>query len=238
MQYEGVKIIIPPAPISLDLARVDIPVDPLMSLHLLALPFFADGTVSLQGRWPEHAPHLQDVMDILFEFGLRINPEPETISSHMGTRPKDIAIDLTTCQEYLPLLLAMSLGLKAKCAITLDTTREDVEHAQDLLENLGVDYTIEPGLLTIHPTVKKTHDMHWQSPGPYWTLAGALISFTHPGLCMANADNISSAWPWFWKIFMNLPEPQNFIQSPRNDEQPEKTDDDKPKRKRIRITTD
>lgn len=243
LQYEGTGIIIPPAPMNLNLSSVDIPVDPLMSLHLLALPFFVDGNVVLHGKWPEYVPHLQDIMDILHEFGLRINVGADQISSRMGNRPKQLSIDLTYCQEYLPLVLAMAMGLRGKCAITLDTSREDVEHAQDMLENLGAGYSIEPGLLQVGiPAAaqanKKSGESPWQSPGPYWTLAGALISFTHPGLCMSNADNITSAWPWFWKIFMNLPDPQNFINPPRSEEKEDETRDDKPKRKRIRISTD
>jgi len=239
LQYEGSRIIVPPAPANLDVAAIDIPMDPLMSLHLLVLPFFADGKVALQGKWPEYVPHLHDIMDILHEFGLRITIGADRISSRMGNRPKRMSIDLTSCQEYLPLVLAMALGLRERCSITLDTSREDVEHAQDLLENLGAGYAIEPGLLQLGlPGTKKVSESPWQSPGPYWTLAGALISFTQPGLCMSNADNISSVWPWFWKIFMNLPDPQNFIHPARNEEQTDDSQDDKPKRKRIRITTD
>ena len=239
LQFDGTRIIVPPGPLSLDLPSVDIPVDPLMSLHLLALPFFADGTVVLRGKWPEYIPHLHDVMDILHEFGLRITIGPDKISSHMGNRPKQLSLDLTCCQEYLPLVLAMALGMRGKCSMTLDTSREDVEHAQDLLENLGAGYSIEPGFLQLGlPGTRKPSESAWQSPGPYWTLAGALISFTHPGLCMSNADNISSVWPWFWKIFMNLPDPQNFIHPQRSEEQSDDIHDDKPKRKRIRISTD
>lgn len=239
LQFEGLSIIVPPAPISLDLSAVDIPVDPLMSLHLLVLPFFTDGKVVLHGKWPQHAPHLHDIMDILHEFGLRISFHGGEITSVMGNRPQKLSIDITSCQEYLPLVLAMSMGLRGQCAITLDTTSEDVEYAQDLLENLGAGYAIEPGLLQLGlSNAKKVSESPWQSPGPYWTLAGSLISFTHPGVCMTNADNISSAWPWFWKIFMNLPSPQNFINSARIEEQVDENHDDKPKRKRIRITTD
>lgn len=239
LQYDGLNIIVPPGPLSLDLSAVDIPVDPLMSLHLLALPFFVDGTVVLQGKWPEYVPHLQDVMDILHEFGLRIHIGGDHISSRMGNRPKQLSLDLTYCQEYLPLMLAMAMGLRGKCTMTLDTSHEDVEHAQDLLENLGAGYAIEPGQLQVGlPGTRKASESPWQSPGPYWTLAGALISFTHPGLCMSNADNISSAWPWFWKIFMNLPDPQNFIHPQRNEEEEREIPDEKPKRKRIKISTD
>jgi len=239
LQYDGTSITVPPAPISLNASAVDIPVDPLMSLHLLVMPFFTDGTVVLQGRWPEHAPHLRDVMDILQEFGLQISAEDDHITARMGTRPQHLSFDITSCQEYLPLVLAMSMGLRGKCTITLDTEHEGVEYAQDLLENLGAGYVIEDGLLQVGlPGTRKVSESPWQSPGPYWTLAGALISFTHPGVCMTNADNISSVWPWFWKIFMNLPNPQNFIHPPRSEEQEDEIHDDKPKRKRIRITTD
>ena len=239
LQYDGMTITVPAGPLNLDLSAVVIPADPLMSLHLLVMPYFVEGKVTLHGKWPEYVPHLHDVMDILHEFGLRITIGADRISSRMGTRPKQLAVDITSCQEYLPLMLAMSMGLRGKCSITLDTSREDVEHAQDLLENLGAGYAIEPGLLQVGlPGTRKESESPWQSPGPYWTLAGALISFTHPGVCMSNADNISSVWPWFWKIFMNLPTPQDFINLPRSEEHADEPQDDKPKRKRIRISAD
>lgn len=239
LQFEGLSIIVPASPATLDLSHVDIPIDPLMSLYLLVMPFFNDGTVTLHGKWPEILPHMHDVMDILYEFGLRMHVGSNKISSTMATRPKSIAIDIASCQECLPLVLAIGLGLKAPCRIVLDTTREDVEHAQDLLDALGAGYSIAPGVLQLGlPSTKRPVETAWQSPGPFWTLAGALVSFIHPGVCLSNADNISSAWPWFWKIFMNLPEPQNFMHPLQNDEQPDDIHDDKPKRKRIRITTD
>lgn len=238
IQFDGIRVIIPATMPEFRFSRVDIPVDPLLSLYLLSLPFFTEGKVSLQGKWPTQDLHVQEVLDILFEFGLRIEVGPECISSHMGKRPNKIAVDLVSCPEYLPLFFSLALGLNARCSLTMDTDHEDVAHALDLLENIGVQHTLEPGILTLLPSEKKSYDMYWQSPGPYWTLAGALISFIRPGLCIANADNILSAWPWFWKTFMNLPEPQNFIYAPRNEEHQDQSDDEKPQRKRIKITTD
>ena len=133
----------------------------------------------------------------------------------------------------------MAFGLRGACDITLDTARIDVEHAQDLLEALGAGYSLQPGLLRLGlPSTRRPKEGPWQSPGPYWTLAGALISFTHPGVCLANADNISSAWPWFWKIFMNLSEPQYFIRSVSDgdDVDGDVDFDDSPKRRRIKVT--
>lgn len=238
IQFDGTQVVIPATPAHLDFSRVDIPLDPLMSLHLLSLPFFTDGTVTLRGKWPGQGSRAQEILDVLFEFGLRIDVGPEQTSAQLVKRPKKATIDLTTCPEYLPLLIAMALGLQAPCTICTDAAHKDVVHAQDLLENIGAQYTFESGLFTILPSVKRTHDMYWQSPGPYWTLAGALISFTYPGLCLGNADNILSAWPWFWRTFMSLPEPQNFIHSFQEDEQADVVSNDKPQRKRIRIITD
>lgn len=239
LQYEGTTIIVPPGAAACDLSRVDIPMDPLMSLHLLVMPFFADGTVTLRGKWPTHTPHLQEIMDILYEFGLRTTIQPDAISSRMKHRPASVAVDISSCREYLPLILAMGLGLKAPCTITLDTSSEEVEYAQDLLETLGIGYALEPGALRLGlPPVRRPNEEPWQSPGPFWTLAGALISFCNPGVCMNNADNISSAWPWFWKIFMNLPEPQNYIHTSHDTETIDTANHDKPTRKRIRISTD
>lgn len=239
VQFDGSVVTIPAGSAGLDAAQMDIPVDPLMSLHLLVLPFFTDGQVTLRGKWPGYTPNLQDVMDILYEFGLRISIEPDSITSRMGDRPPRLSLDITSCQEYLPLLLAMAFGLRGACDIRLNTARIDVEHAQDLLEALGAGYSLQPGLLRLGlPSTRKPKEGPWQSPGPYWTLAGALISFTHPGVCLANADNISSAWPWFWKIFMNLPEPQHFIRSVSegDDADGDADFDDAPKRRRIKVT--
>lgn len=236
IQFEGVNITIPPAAAEFDHTHVDIPVDPLMSLYLLVMPFFVDGSVTLQGRWPD-SEYNQDILDILQEFGLRFKTEADSMTASMQNRPVNISLDISGRHEYLPLITALAIALPGTCTITLDTNREDLETAQDLLEHLNAEYSLEPGLLRIGKLgIKKDKDTAWQSPGPYWTLSGALISFTCAGICMSNADNISSVWPWFWKIFMNLPEPQNFIHPPRGGEQNETPDDDKPKRKRIRVT--
>lgn len=238
LEFDGLTVSIPAEPIVLDGGQVDIPIDPLMSLYLLVLPFFTDGQVVLRGKWPEHTPHLQNVMDILYEFGLRMTVDPDRITSRMGDRPQQLVLDITSCQEYLPLLLAMTFGLRGPCDITFDKPGVEMEHAQDLLEALGEGYSLQPGLLRVGlPSARKPKTSPWQSPGPYWTLAGSLVSFTHPGFCLANADNIASAWPWFWKIFMNLPEPQHFIRSPREDEQTDAEPDEAPRRRRIKVLT-
>lgn len=236
IQFEGVNITVPAAPATFDHTHIDIPVDPLMSLFLLVMPFFVDGKVALQGRWPD-SEYNQDILDILHEFGLRFATTADSITSSMHNRPVNLNLDISGRHEYLPLVTALGIALPGTCTITLDTNREDIETAQDLLEHLNAEYSIEPGILRIGKLgIKKDKDTAWLSPGPYWTLAGSLISFTCAGICMSNADNISSVWPWFWKIFMNLPEPQNFIHPPRGGEQNETHDDDKPKRRRIRVT--
>lgn len=243
MQFENCTLTIPPASVNADPVRIDIPIDPLMSLHLLSMPFFNGGTAVLHGRWPAYTPHLQDLIDILFEFGLRTHVDANSITATMGQHPSSVSVDITCCQEYLPLILAMGLGLKRDCVITLDTSEEDVDHAQDLLETLGAGYALTPGQLRLGlPPIKRASEITWQSPGPFWTLAGALVSFTYPGVCMSNADNISSVWPWFWKIFMNLPTPQHFLHPGPSDihnTTPSHTEDDaKPKRKRIKVSGD
>lgn len=243
MLFENATLTIPPTPAHIEHTRVDVPVDPLMSLHLLSMPFFNGGTAVLHGRWPAYTPHLQDVVDILFEFGLRTHIDTTSITTSMGQYPAAVAVDITCCQEYLPLILAMGLGLKKECVISLDSTDDELEHAQDLLETLSAGYALTPGQLRLGlPPTKKATEITWQSPGPFWTLAGALVSFTYPGVCMNNADNISSVWPWFWKIFMNLPKPQQFLHpgTPHiNDTTTTDTENDtKPKRKRIKVTGD
>lgn len=231
IQFHDTTIVVPPGPVRLDLAQADVPVDPLLSLHVLALPFFHGGTARLRGTWPTHLPHLQHALDLLDELGLRMEMTEGAITATMSEPPLALDADLSPCPEYFPLVLALTLGLKAPS--TLRTPQaEALDTAAELLTALGVAFTREDNALRLAlPVAGRAPEGTWQSPDPFWTLAAALASFSRPGFCLAGADNVSSLWPWFWKIYMNLPEPQLFLtQAPEP-----ATVHEQPKRKRIRV---
>ncbi len=231
VQFQDTTIVIPPGPVQLDLPQADVPVDPLLSLHVLAFPFFYGGSARLRGTWPTHLPHLQHALDILEELGLRLHIGDGAITATMTEPPLALDADLSPCPEYFPLVLALCLGLNAPSSLRAPHP-QSLETAMEFLAALGVPAQCQENTLHLTlPIQGRTPEGPWQSPDPFWTLAAALASFARPGLCLAGADNVSSLWPWFWKIYMNLPEPQHFLTQPTEPA----TVHEQPKRKRIRV---
>ena len=231
VEFRETAIVIPPGPVRLKLSQADVPMDPLLSLHVLALPFFHGGSVRLRGTWPHHQTHLQNALDLLQELGLRLVLDTGEISATMTEPPLALDADLSPCPEYFPLILTLCLGLHAPSTVRVPDD-EMLETGAELLTSLGVGFTRGEELLHLElPLRGRAPEGPWQSPDPFWTLAAAMASFSRPGFCLAGADNITSIWPWFWKIYMNLPEPQLFLSQPQ-DIAPVH---DQPKRKRIRI---
>jgi len=231
IQFQDATIVVPPGPVRLGLRHADVPMDPLLSLHVLAFPFFHGGTARLRGTWPPHHPHLQSALDLLEELGLRLEAAEGHITATMTEPPQALDADLSPCPEYFPLILALSLGLKGPTTLRLPQ-EELLDTGAELLTALGVDFERTATSLRLNlPVHGRAPEGTWQSPDPFWTLAAALASFTRPGFCISGADNVSSVWPWFWKIYMNLPEPQLFLSQP----QEPAAVHEQPKRKRIRI---
>ncbi|MFP4167922.1 MAG: hypothetical protein ACLFSY_03615 [Desulfonatronovibrionaceae bacterium] len=210
--------------------RPEIHIDPVLSAFLLAMPLFGDGSVRLQGSWPQ-CPLSSAVLDLLHQAGINTEINAQRIRSYREEGPKEAVLDIRNFPQLLPLAAAVQAGLikkgKEEGSVLVDTADADVSPARECLENAGLSCRVFPGRLEIfRGRVPPEKGPPWECPGPWWCLAYALISFSYRGLCLANPGILTSVWPGFWKIFTSLPEPQARDRKPQEK-------DEKPQRRRI-----
>jgi 5-enolpyruvylshikimate-3-phosphate synthase len=203
-----------PAPLSLP-EKTAVPLDPVLSAFLLALPFFAGGDVTLEGEWPEQMPPALEALRMLTHAGL----EPE----------RDAACIRTRASGRSPTFRAWSGGLScgpsrgpaslflAMCAVGPKAAKEDAEFALRLFEGEEQEQAGEflsragtaGGNAAVHAPGRSGIDNSpaaWTCPDAYWGIAYALAAFAGPGLRLANPGTVSEIMPTFWKIFNSLPE--------------------------------
>ena len=207
--------------------------DPLLGGYLLALPVFAGGKVTLLGNWPEESPLATAVYNLLTQAGLKLMTSATHITSTPGHKPEECLIDISDYPELAPLALPLLLSSKRPATLFMPTSTEQAEFALDLLKFLNLDFKVYPARLEISFHGKVHQKDPWHSPDVYYTLAYALISFIYRGICLANPGSVTAIWPDFWKIFQNLPDPQNQPLATNAGEQ-----NDQPARRRIIVSGD
>ncbi|MFW6324005.1 MAG: hypothetical protein ACOC0U_02980 [Desulfovibrionales bacterium] len=174
-----------------------IPLDPVLSAYLMALPLGAEGNVLLTGRWPARADaeEIQFILQQVLELEIhkeevrtgRKGDYPATVSSRKFSPLGFAALLLTSAQEY-------RWGL---------TDEDDIEFADDFLRSAGFEYEWSQSALVITgrtvlepPTVS--------APTSEWGMAMALVAFRLQGLVLRNPGIVASLWPGFWKIYNSL----------------------------------
>jgi len=185
--------------------------DPLLSAYLLALPLFAGGEVTLRGHWPKDSSLATAIYNLLGQAGLKLTTSADQITAIPDHRPAECFIDISDYPELAPLALPLLLTFKSSATIFMPTDTEQAEFAIDLLKFLNLDFNLYPSRLEINFQDKGHRKELWHSPDPYWTLGYALSSFIFKGVCLANPGSLTAIWPDFWKIFQNLPDPQNQL---------------------------
>ncbi len=210
----------------------EITLDPFLSGFLLAMAQLSHGRVNLLGRWPRKFPPAIKVIELLRQCGIEIIIKETSITALGGSKNPDPVFDFSDIPELVPLAfpLALSACGSEKAEIILPSEEENYEIIAELLRHMGYNFTVHPmGIRILSRQKSPEKNSPWNSTGPYWTLGYCLLSFKHKGICLANPGNVTSLWPGFWKIFMNL--------SARPPEKKESTGDNngKPARKRIRV---
>lgn len=183
----------------------EVPQSPRLSLDvelasaLLALPAFSNGSVTVNGDWPESDMGrivLQDLeaMGIEFTTGLGC-----ITATYAGPR-QDAAVTMGVYPGLYP--LALALGLKRGTA-SLEGTVPDV--AVELLDRMEADYEItEDRTLTLNGG-ELEWEGSWCSPDVRWTLACALIAYVRPHIGLENHGELTVIWPQFWNFYNTLP---------------------------------
>ena len=206
-QEHGQKTITvyPGQPVFEDSAKI--PLDPLLSGFLLALPGMGKGRVRLKGNWPRKCARAEKILDLMRRSGLEIELEKDGIAARdVEPRHKPV-FDLSSFPEITPLIFPLALTREDDAPVRLILPRESIhlETLVDLLVLLGYQFSQdEEGLSIFSRQTPHDKSLAWTSPGPCWSLGYCLLSFRFPGICLCNPGNLSSLWPGFWKIFTNL----------------------------------
>lgn len=243
VETRGPSLTIAPTPLSPP-ERPALPLDPVLSAYLLAMPLFTRGSLWLEGGWPGHMPQAAEALQLLGWAGGEITSGEGWIRCEAGACPYSLPLQCEDLTDALgPLYLALKIrhyrllqrgdapqALPVNHALFPSGDAQDLALAQDLCLRLGLDID-DRG--RIAPAENPPLSLPaWNCPDANWGMAFALCSFMKPGLELANPGKISEVMPTFWGIFNSLPEPVDPVrQAPRAKEEEEK--DDKPQRRRI-----
>lgn len=188
-----------------------LPLAPLLSAYLLALPGFAGGSATLKGVWPSHLPEAQEVEQLLAWAGLNLDINGDQITSTPEASGKTLPPALMP-EDPNPLLLPLMAALFAR-DLRQGKTLEDFpcdtasfSLAQSFFARLDIRleddglHAAQSGSLEAAPA--------WTCPDAFWGMALALGSFVRSGQRLSNPDLVAGAMPSFWPIFNGLPEPK------------------------------
>ncbi len=249
VENRGSQLAYAPGPLHVP-ARPDLPLDPVLSAYLLALPAFAGGSLTLKGRWSAYAPESREAEQLLAWAGLTVRVVDNAIAVEASRPPFAMPLQ---CNDLAPELGPLFLALAARqhlldgnspvlrelAPFSVDDT--DQALAQDFFERLGLAYadgrlSRADGQDGAHGKAPG-HPAHpaWTSPDAWWGMALALAAFLRPGLRLANPGHVTEVLPPFWGIYNSLPNPADPADEPKVT--PRETKDDKPSARR-RIIAD
>ena len=243
VETRGANLLVTPAPLTPP-EHPEVPLDPVLSAYLLALPLFAGGALTLKGQWPGHTPEAAEAEQLLAWGGGHVVCAEGGIRLEAGGAPFSLPLQ---CSELTPELGPLYLALSIKRHALLQqhpdsplltqthrlfpSDEQSLELAQDVCARLDLSW--REGL----PAEEKGASgglPAWSSPDACWTLAFALCSFIKPGLELANPGKVTETLPPFWGIYNSLPEPADpALQDYRARKNAEETSDAKPARRRI-----
>jgi 5-enolpyruvylshikimate-3-phosphate synthase len=207
-----------PTPLSLP-ERVSVPLDPVLSAFLLALPFFAGGSVTLEGEWPEQMPPALEALRMLNHAGLELERDAVRIRARAAGSPPAFrawsgGLSCNPSRGPAPLFLVMcaagpgAVNADAEFALRL-FEGEEQEQAREFLTHAGIIVDSAGGNTAAHASGRSCADntpAAWTCPDAYRGMAYALAAFARPGLRLANPGTVSEVMPAFWKLYNSLPE--------------------------------
>jgi 5-enolpyruvylshikimate-3-phosphate synthase len=200
-----------------------LPPDAALAAHLLALPIFADGKITLGGFRRADLEH--PALAALGGLGADMQLDGDRLVCSALKLPEQ-DIDLGDAPELFPLGVALALRSRRELLVRAPHGA-DLDDAIQFLDHLGASYSAEEEGLRISPS-----ELHWEgswaSPSPYFCLASALVSFLRPGIAIENPGMLTALWPQFWNLFNTLP-------SGRMKPKAQEPENDAPTRRRIKI---
>jgi 5-enolpyruvylshikimate-3-phosphate synthase len=195
-----------------------IPLDPVLSAFLLALPFFAGGTITLEGEWPEQMPPAIEALRMLNLAGLELERDAVRIRARAAGTPSAFrawsgGLSYSPSRGPAPLFLAMCAAgpgaVNADAAFALQLFEgEEREQARELLIRAGIiaDSADGNSAHVLRRSGADSAPAAWTCPDAYLGMAYALAAFARPGLRLANPGTVSEVMPTFWRLYNSLPE--------------------------------
>ena len=244
VETRGPSLLVTPALLSLPEQPL-LPLDPMLSAHLLAMPLFSGGSLRLNGSWPGHMPEAAEAEQLLAWGGGEISIGEGFIQVAAGGAPFSMPLQIGDLSETLgPLYLALTIrrhfllqsgtGSPMPHAHSLFPEQpQDCDLAQELCSRLNLDWNEGRLSAAAEPSQRLPA---WSGPDAPWSMAYALCSFLRPGLELANPGKLTEVMPFFWGIYNSLPEPTEpaLLEGHGKKERQDKTDAQaKPARRRI-----
>jgi chorismate mutase/5-enolpyruvylshikimate-3-phosphate synthase len=179
--------------------QVRLPLDPVLSAYLIALPLVAVGQIRVKGDWPEW-PTAAALLDELASLGLTVRKTEQGLESQAASRPGKAVIGFSRNPELLPLALAVGLGAAQGAELAAPSDPGRTAKAAQLLEHCQADYEIEDQRIVIRPS-RISWDAPWSATDPFQCLGCSLLSFLRPGIGLLNPGEITGLWPGWWNVF-------------------------------------
>ncbi|MDR2162220.1 MAG: hypothetical protein LBO77_08810 [Desulfovibrio sp.] len=190
-----------------------LPLDPVFTAYLLALPAFAGGRVSLKGTWPAHLPEAQEALHILNWAGLRVDIGDGELTAVPITSSTDILPPEDPYAALSPLTAAVFVRDMRRGRGTEPSFAPEI---QPLIQSFFSCLRLEvqsprsgsaQGSDADKSVGEGNRPRSWICPDACWGMALALASFVRPGVRLANPDTVTQSLPFFWTLFNSLPEP-------------------------------
>jgi len=193
--------------------------DPAWSSMLLAMPFFAGGTVTLFGKWADVLASSSSIA-LLRQTGLKVTLERDFVrATQVNATPSASGI---SCRELPPCLHPLfwaingRIVLKNKHTVILGEYPDaaDLRAGADFLAQIGVRLELQDDKVALAPPAQEeslapaAKSYGWTSVAPEWALAFSLLAFLKANLKITNPDIATEAIPDYWELYNSLPEPK------------------------------
>ena len=110
VETHGPSLIITPSTLTPP-ERPALPLDPVLSAYLLAMPLFSGGSLRLEGVWPGHMPSALEAEQLLAWGGGEIHIGADFIQATAGNTPFSLPLQ---CEELSPQMGPLYLALKVR----------------------------------------------------------------------------------------------------------------------------
>ena len=239
VETHGSHLVFTPGPLAPP-ETPSLPLDPLLSAYLLALPAFAGGHFTLKGVWPSHTPEAMEAEQLLAWAGLAFRHDDAAVAVEASGTPFTMPLHCNDLSPQLgPLFLALAArrfshaGQPFSLEGLAPFPQDETEHglAEEFFARLGLVFKDNTLLSSSQDAPASGQTPVWTSPDACWSMAYALCSYLRPGLQLANPGNVTEAMPPFWRIFNSLPAPADPGEA--REQTTEEPKGDKPARRRI-----